>query len=407
MVDFLELIPAEIAENIWTRLLQSDLNSAMRVSRAWARWTCPLLYSRTIDLDFERQWLMLIRTVLSHPDLALLIRNLCFYRTFDVPEGEEPIPIQLLRFLPRIRTLDSWTKIDLAVLFKLHTISDHELNHPVGFSLDHLTTFWAGGEPQNAAKVARLWALPAMRNLRVYIFLPYNPACRLHNLSGWPVSYTLRYLLLKAALRDGSWLSHILECSPNLEVVSLGFFPGTLPTAYDFSTWWQGLSRISSSLRQLQIAAALLIPEERDSSEVVQIKGPLSTFQGFPRLHTLEVPIVMLLGWDPRQAPQLVDVLPPFLQTLKLTAVFRDELLNTEFTRVDPSLWAWDNAAVGAQLKTLFTGINHTQSTLRSVGYNNLYGEEWDVEDIQLLTHLAREAGIDFEVYNDDNLCYF
>lgn len=101
----------------------------------------------------------------------------------------------------------------------------------------------------------------------------------------------------------------------------------------------------------------------------------------------------MLLGWKPSEAPQLVDMLPPSLRTLTLTGD-----MGTMCT------WEWTMDAIEVQLKALFIGLAHSESTLRLVSYHQpVFHESWDGEVVQSLTKMAHEVGMVFTVkYTDD-----
>lgn len=157
---------------------------------------------------------MLLRTVSSRPDLALAIRNVAFLRgSYDDPQGKEgEMPITLLQLLPRIRQLEFFEPFELAFLMT---------NYPIGLNLDNLDTLSAGWQLQDMANVARVWALPAIRTLRIRTKAFHNIDHRIHTLSTWPASCTLRCLEIDKTLLEEASIARMLECSPSLEVLHL------------------------------------------------------------------------------------------------------------------------------------------------------------------------------------------
>lgn len=163
----------------------------------------------------------------------------------------------------------------------------------------------------------------------------------------------LRHLRLnhtrQANIQD---LSQILLCSPNLQNLEYHHVQellGEAHTRYDEGiqnfedlaaqdrptiSWGEftaALNPMTTTLTHLTIALDNAVwdqpnGEQTPDDEIWQRKGRLGSLRGLTALKRLEVPIFVLLGWDPQSCLSLGETLPSGLQEL----CFRDDLVDAD-----------------------------------------------------------------------------
>jgi hypothetical protein len=178
-----------------------------------------------------------------------------------------------------------------------------------------------------------LFTLPSMD--KIDMILPEPDRIDKISLKRISMSFSLRKLVFRHSEVGFRSLGRILRATPHLEALQYDFVQNMDQIAYSFSRIapWAELNRVlqavKQSLKTLRVSTDWYwTDDEKDGGWVWpddswKQRGRLGSLQEFEQLHTVDIPIHVLLGWNPEHAPKLRDVLPRNLRELCL----RDDLI--------------------------------------------------------------------------------
>lgn len=205
----------------------------------------------------------------------------------------------------------------------------------------------------------------------------------------WPLPIprtpALTVLRLKRTHADPRVLWSLTAIAPKLKILEYDYWLHYY-LSLDTEELRKALSPVKHTLERLTISFEPFSSEAADPGEEGDriISGALSCLKDFHNLRSLEISIIVLLGWYVRSAKGLDEVLPTSIQTVTL----RDDCVSFDD-------WEWDEEeTMGAVTSFLTKDWQSTTPHLRSLNVRLSAG--W--RDTESLSKLCRTQGIDGEV---------
>ncbi|KAI0435138.1 hypothetical protein F5Y09DRAFT_105128 [Xylaria sp. FL1042] len=211
------------------------------------------------------------------------------------------------------------------------------------------------------------------------------------SLAGPAASLLQRLPALQELRIEGSWsgdLVHLLGHSPALTSFCYDRWCDVTgnPSLQDCDELGRGLHYLHRTLEHLDLRVRLYstCAEEVDSLEIIPVRGHLHSLPRFSNLRTLRVPIAMLLGWTPQEAPEIEQLLPRSLRNLSLS-----EDLAMQCT------YQWPEEVLVDKLETFFAAMARKEHTLELV---KIYPEKawggWEDATKERVQEMATRAGV-------------
>ena len=187
------------------------------------------------------------------------------------------------------------------------------------------------GQVFTSNQMLRFFSLPALQSLKVRAFV-YGAVEFGHE--SLQISSLTSLELAHSQVAEDT-LAWILQFALHLRVFRYHFVCRVAPrrdTSQNYlqcSALSQALQHVRSTLHELILVPQFCMPARYHHTWVGERgkwgpRGVLAGLEQFTSLEHLEVPLVLLLGWDPAIAPSLAKVLPPTLRTFCCSDTFDD-----------------------------------------------------------------------------------
>ncbi len=435
-------MPQEIVELILLSE-RKDLTAFMRICKSIHTLSEPLLYTEILItwddcLKPKPSIELLLRTILERPNLASLIKRIRFRNGLDpaarpanhhlsqdvldlarnsirldrfpssdtwiqgMQEGSVPIIVAfLLSRLHKIETLEIGIKFQSVQLVDMftHALSDSGASKSIS-RFRYLKKVKLNPEAYSPRagilvldEVLSLFRLPSMQSLSFLVLDGYRPSHR------GPCNPMIEVLELRHSQIREETLEHLLSMVPNLKSLNCGLWCETEPI--DDHSSFLDCEALSKALKHTRLLEHLVISINFFASSAMEvdwggayekgehwgIKGSLGSLTDLAHLKSIEVPIVVLLGWVvSSSAPQLADILPRTLRQLLL----RNDL--NYFYKYE-----WDQQACLdrlseylGRLKTDAVSLDGITVRLRDCPPE----DRWDQDGKKKLELLCSEAGV-------------
>ncbi|KAH0545403.1 hypothetical protein FGG08_000544 [Glutinoglossum americanum] len=269
----------------------------------------------------------------------------------------------------------------------------------------------ASHTPQpNFDQMTSLFSIPSLRTIDMVM-----PDSR--GLAQFPSNSSLpnlTVLRLRHSKLSVMTVQKMLKATPRLEILQYDY-------VFDFEEWrephhhgWKNLSDalafVSSSLKELTVSVDYINvepypPDDYNPEWILgtwRRRGDMGSLRGLASLEKLEIPLPILLGWDPSKGRTLREVLPTGIRELCL----RDDLIDNNDYRWTP----WGPFVPGSnagssfretcnadpvldQLRGYF-GNRENRPATRSVCLKHRQGRLWPSGAQDQFRALCREAGV-------------
>jgi hypothetical protein len=412
-------------------------------NKTFAPFINPGLYHTTShslsDTAYPTKW---FRTLNSRPDLAVLVKRVQFRRelsfiacTFDIALQESPRPREVIQLpkLPQLQvlaieysSLSTWT-------FKVGNGGRwSEFGNLKQIIFRNEEDYLAMGYTPNFEMLFPVFHVSSLESIEIVLPEPVTPE-ELHwteNLSQYSLP-NLGALHLLNSQASSKTLSKILAITPNLHTLEYNFVQnldkvrrhsdhnevhneewGDLTTA---------LLQVKGSLIHLAISVSYFYLESEDYTVdwtiglagLWQRRGWMGSLQSMTKLERLEIPLPVLLGWNPDPSRKLRDVLPNNLRELRL----RDDLVDWWFEGETTYSWTpWETRFSGdpdshfretvdcspviEQLRDYLIPSTRLHSTieplaLERLSFEQIQGRIWPKSFVTKVGELCREADIE------------
>jgi hypothetical protein len=422
MTSFSDL-PIDVIDIINTFSDDRTVEALSRVSQSLRRISEPHLY-RLVSLKITSKTLLdpqasfgvttdklfqLLRTLRNKPELASAIK-----RVILELEDYDDAPLLARQFAVDLHELNFISKVDQPVCFKDALISFfqnlhglHYLQIPFGsashfnfllqlkeYPLWNLRTVCYSPFPQlntwsrHEGKDTDLSLLFAFLNAPLLVTLDIVlPGVRLGQV---PLLSTtsLKTLILRHSQFSPSSLAILLGATKTLERLQYDYdcdLDALYKSSYDCVNDWgnlrEGLKSVARTLKHLSIALDFHYWEDYkdddwDPRNSWAIRGRLGDISFLEKLESLEVPLPILLGWDPADARALQEVLPKSLLQLGL----RDDLVDWFEYHWTP----WNSAVIGKLLDSSFQNTVDASPVLSQLG-TIAFSSETELRTVTLL----------------------
>ena len=191
----------------------------------------------------------------------------------------------------------------------------------------------------------------------------------------------------------------LLQRTPNLKALHLGLAYKTAPALDNPYTILDSLEIVSQTIETLSMGVEYYPFSRGNHASDYSDWGNREAFQGFlkmfPKIRTAEVPITVLLGVFPEEAPDIKTVLPGTLEDLCLQWDSQEMMGQT---------WDWE-ANLHNRVRELLVDLRSHFPSLKQIVVRQMawfpeqYGD-YEKERRELQTDCAL-AGIDFQVVFD------
>ncbi len=439
-------LPVEMVQSTLFHTRRKDLLTLLYVCKSLRRLTLPLLYQEirwTSDTSSGRNppILLLLRSILERPKLASYVEHIEF-------QGSKPPSVWTNEDHPDLTADELKLAIDVICTSQLPSeklwIQELENGNADAFvallllQLSNLQSFARGFDFQRDSKFVgtmlkhTLFSSPpaaVLSSFRVLQRIEYSadmditvhdvpsftvdfdqivplfylPSIQSINMvmpdpdvftwpSARPCTSTLTMLVLRFSHVKEEALEQLLSVTPSLRTLRYDFDcdvepPNDKSCHFDGAKLSCALEHVKATIEDLAISVhfySIVAIEVENGSEYWGIRGNLDSLRHFQILQSLEVPLIVLLGWSSSSKVRLADVLPQQIRQLCIKDDMAD-FCNYEWTvragldRIHDYLEDWRSHAPNLECVTL---------TLRASGVR------WGEKPQRELRTMCERAGV-------------